>query len=112
MILVVGAPGFPLQTFTVAVPQESAVLELVVRGGSLNLRMPAEAHPVRIFHNDAFLPLGDVLDWSRVHGAARSGDALHVPNVAAGRYQLCSSQRCVEGTLAAGGALELSLGGS
>lgn len=109
MILVVGAPGRPLHGFTVTVPQEAAVLELPPRGGSLDLRWPAEARPVRVLFNDMMIPISDLLDWARSHGEQFQGGTVRVPNVSAGRYRLCTRDRCADGVLAVGGRLELDL---
>jgi len=110
MILVVGSPGRPLQAFTVAVPQRAVLLELPPRGGALRLRLPQKSQPMRVLFNDIMLPVSDLLDWARAHGEVFNGDAVDVPNVSAGKYQLCDRQRCTEGLLAIGGRLELDLG--
>ncbi|HEX2059977.1 MAG TPA: carboxypeptidase-like regulatory domain-containing protein, partial [Thermoanaerobaculia bacterium] len=109
MILVVGAPGRPLHGFTLSVPQDAAVLELPARGGSLHLRWPAEARPVRLLFNEMMIPISDLLDWARAHGEQFRDNAVRVPNVGAGRYRLCIKDHCADGILAAGGQLELDL---
>jgi hypothetical protein len=108
--LVVGVAGRTLHPFTVVPVEQGVVVDVAPRGGELRLRWPAGTRPIRIVFNDGvFLPLSDLLEWAHTQGRSPEGGGVVVPNVAPGRYQMCTGATCTAGTLAMGGNLELDL---
>ncbi|HYC89398.1 MAG TPA: carboxypeptidase-like regulatory domain-containing protein [Thermoanaerobaculia bacterium] len=108
--LVVGVAGRTLHPFTVVPVEQGVEVDVAPRGGELRLRWPAGTRPIRIVFNDGvFLPLPDLMEWARAQGRAPEGGGVVVPNVAPGRYQMCTGPACTAGTLAIGGNVELDL---
>ena len=107
--LIVGIAGRTLHPFTVVPTAEGVVVDVAPAGGELRLRWPAGTKPIKItFNEGVLLPLPDLLDWARTFGRSPQGE-LGVPNVAPGRYQLCTGSICTSGTLAVGSSLVLDL---
>jgi hypothetical protein len=106
-IVIVGAPGRTLESFSVPTNQDSVALELAPRGGALRLWWTSGALPLQFSFNDHLLPSLDVFMWARGQGARIDSGAGEIPNVAPGKYRFCAASHCVEGLLAIGSQLEL-----
>jgi len=106
-ILIVGAPGRTLESFSVPAKQDLINVELAPRGGTLRLFWKPGGPPVSFLFNDHLLMTSDVFAWARSQGARVSDGAAEIPNVAPGKYRFCSGSRCAEGLLAVGGQLVL-----
>lgn len=108
--LIVGVAGRTLHPFTVVPVAEDVVVDVAPLGGELRLRWPPGTRPIKItFNHGVPVPLPDLMDWARTHGRSPHSGGIAVPNVAPGRYQVCTGAICTSGTLAVGSNLELDL---
>jgi hypothetical protein len=108
-IIIVGAPGKTLESFSVPTNQDTIALEMASRGGSLRLQWKPGDRPLRFTFNDHFLLSADVFLWARSQGARVDNGTAEIPNVAPGKYRFCSPSHCAEGLLAIGGQLALDV---
>jgi hypothetical protein len=106
-IIVVGAPGRTLESFSVPTNQDTISLELASRGGTLRLQWKPDGSPLGLFFNDHLLMTADAFSWARSQGARAADGSAEIPNVAPGNYRFCSGRHCAEGLLAIGGQLSL-----
>ncbi|MCU1228679.1 MAG: hypothetical protein JWO97_1563 [Acidobacteria bacterium] len=105
----VGAPGRTLQTFDVAITPTPITLELEPIGGVIELVVSG---PFRLSRNGMNVPVSAITDWMSGHGDPLSDlSVMHIPDLAPGRYEVCSTgsatPACVGGELAPGGTLRL-----
>jgi len=107
-IIIVGAPGRTLDSFSVRTDQDPIALEMASRGGSLQLQWKPGDAPLLFTFDDHFLLSADVFQWARSQGAKVDNGSAEIPNVAPGKYRFCSPSRCAEGLLAIGGQLVLN----
>lgn len=107
VIIIAGSPGRTLETFSVPATSNSVVLQMAPVGGTLHLKWPPGASPLTVTFNDHWTPSVELMTWARSQGAMVASGAADVPNVAPGKYRLCSGAHCAEGVLAVGGQLDL-----
>jgi len=108
--LIVGVAGRTLHPFTVVPVAEGVVVDVAPAGGELRLRWLPGTKPIRItFNNGVPVPMTDLADWARTNGRPPESGGITVPNVAPGRYQMCTGPICTSGMLAVGSNLELDL---
>lgn len=105
----VGAPGRTLQTFDVTITPTPVTLELEPVGGVVELVVDG---PFRLMRNGMTIPINMITDWMSGHGDPLSDfSVMHIPDLAPGRYEVCSTgsatPACVGGELAPGGTLRL-----
>lgn len=110
-VIIVGAPGRTLESFSVPADREPINLELAPRGGTLVLRWSSGSLPLRFAFNDHFMASPDMFLWARGQGARVEDGVAEIPNIAPGKYQFCSARGCAEGLLSIGGQLELDATG-
>lgn len=127
MVFIVAAAGRTFHGYRLPVSSDAPVrLQLAPAGGTLRLRVPAGSTRRRIVYNDAALLMSEVAQWAFAYvpsqspfidappGTRSPDDPLVVPHMAPGPYRLCAlvpndGERCRDGVLAAGGALDLFL---
>lgn len=105
--ITVAAPGRTLQVFELAITPTPLTIELEPVGGTLELGVSG---PFRLSRNGVPIPVNVITDWMSGHGDPLEDLAvMRIPDVAPGRYDVCSakSAACVSGELAPGGTLQL-----
>jgi len=110
-LITVAAAGRTLHTFDVAISDAPIQLAIASVGGTLELsRMHA---PVTLTRDGVPVYMNDVLNWMSAHGDPLTDETWRVPDLAPGRYELCSMRenapKCVAGMLAPGASLALTL---
>jgi hypothetical protein len=113
VLLYVAAAGKTFQAYNATGARDPLRLELASAGGTLRVILRGATNPV-IRYNGVAVLLNELLTWAHAQGQLPSGDTATIPNVAPGLYQVCGRVRgqaesCREGTLAAGGTLELTI---
>lgn len=113
-VAVAAAPGHGLRAAAVELGSEELGLVLSSESGTLSLHwQEIVSGPVRLEQEGLPISLATLYRWAVAQGesAPPDGSEMRAPGLAPGHYRLCGDlpERCVEGRLESGGALELKL---
>jgi hypothetical protein len=115
-VAVVAPPGFAFRGFLIPTDGRTLVLTVPTEGGTLRLTFPESSggapKDVGVIQEQVTLPLVDLARWARSQGSLPRPGVIDIPNMSPGSYKACiavnAGMKCSEGTLSAGGALELA----
>jgi hypothetical protein len=111
-LITVAAAGRTLHTFDVPISDAALQLAIAPVGGTLDLS--AVRPPMTLTRDGVAIYVNDILNWMGAHGDPLSDlTTMHIPDLAPGRYEVCTvrngAPKCVAGLLAPGASLALTL---
>jgi hypothetical protein len=109
-VVTVAAGGRTLHSFDVPISDAPLRLAIAPVGGTLELS--AVRPPLILTRDGVAIYVNDILNWMGAHGDPLSDlTSMHIPDLAPGRYEICSTRdntrKCVAGMLVPGASLAL-----